>query len=338
MQLASLAGFEPATHCLEGSCSIANLLNKLSVSQIAELSKLSKSYISQVKSGKRPPSQRLIYSLNEYHISRRPQKDYLHLFLQSRKAIGVSPKTLEFYKDRLYKYVSRVDYLKATPQSIQRYLNSIPANHNGFATRHASFRAIKTFYRWLNVEYGLNNPMANLTAPILGKPILPSLTGEQVLTLVNEAHCPRDKAVISLFAESGLRLSELANIKPQDIHWDDRTIRVLCKGRKEGFAPFGELSGRYLKEWLSEYQPNGNIWGLKNRGITIMLKRLEKETGLPCNPHTFRRTFACLLRKAGVDTMTIKDLGRWESLEMVQRYTRSVTFQDSLKFYKPPLG
>jgi len=59
---------------------------------------------------------------------------------------------------------------------------------------------------------------------------------------------------------------------------------------------------------------------------------------LPCNAHTFRRTFACLLRKAGVDTMTIKDLGRWESLEMVQRYTRSVTFQDSLKFYKAPLS
>ena len=64
-----------------------------------------------------------------------------------------------------------------------------------------------------------------------------------------------------------------------------------------------------------------------------------KKTGLPCNPpHTFRRTFACLLRKARVDTMTIKDLGRWESLEMVQRYTRSVSFQDSLKFYKAPLS
>ena len=63
--------------------------------------------------------------------------------------------------------------------------------------------------------------------------------------------------------------------------------------------------------------------------IKAMLDELKKETGLPRNPHTFRRTFACLLRKAGVDTMTIKDLGRWEALEMVQRYTRSVSFQDS---------
>ena len=46
-----------------------------------------------------------------------------------------------------------------------------------------------------------------------------------------------------------------------------------------------------------------------------MLKRLQEMTNLPCNPHTLRRTFVCLLRKAGVDTLTIKDLGRWESLE-----------------------
>jgi site-specific recombinase XerD len=112
----------------------------------------------------------------------------------------------------------------------------------------------------------------------------------------------------------------------------------MGKGRKEAYAPFGELSEQYLKEWLAQYEPNGNIWGINENGIQTMLKRLGQFTGLPCNPHTFRRTFACLLRKAGVDTMTIKDLGRWESLEMVQRYTRSISFQDSLKFYKAPLG
>jgi site-specific recombinase XerD len=112
----------------------------------------------------------------------------------------------------------------------------------------------------------------------------------------------------------------------------------MGKGRKEALAPFGELSEGYLKAWLAQYQPNGNIWGLNKWGITSMLRRLEADSGLPCNPHTFRRTLACLLRKAGVDTMTIKNLGRWESLEMVQRYTRSISFSDSLKFYKAPLS
>ncbi|MHA2067638.1 MAG: tyrosine-type recombinase/integrase [Candidatus Thorarchaeota archaeon] len=52
---------------------------------------------------------------------------------------------------------------------------------------------------------------------------------------------------------------------------------------------------------------------------------------MPCNPHTFRRTFACLLPKAGLDTMTIKGLGKWESIAMVERYTRFVRFVDNLK-------
>jgi len=168
---------------------------------------------------------------------------------------------------------------------------------------------------------------------------MPSLTQEQVEYLLSNVDTTRDKAIIALFTESGLRLSELASIKLEHIDWEHRVIKVNGKGRKEAYAPFGEMSESYLKAWLQEFNPRGNTtWGLNHWGITSMLRRLEADTGLPCNAHTFRRTFACLLRKAGVDTMTIKDLGRWESLEMVQRYTRSVTFHDSLKHYKAPLS
>ena len=69
-----------------------------------------------------------------------------------------------------------------------------------------------------------------------------------------------------------------------------------------------------------------------------MLRSLSEATGTPCNPHVFGMTFACLLKKAGVDSLTIKDLGRWESLKMVERYTRSVTFEDSLQHYKSTLA
>ncbi len=206
------------------------------------------------------------------------------------------------------------------------------------------YRAISVFYNWLyspRAGYNLSserNPIAFVDPPKTPRLIMPSLTEEQVKLLIEKARCIRDKAIIALFTESGLRLSELTSIKHEDIDWGNYTIEVMGKGRKEAYAPYGELSAYYLKEWLAQYKPNGNIWGINEWGITELLNKLRQETGLPCNPHTFRRTFACLLRKAGVDTMTIKDLGRWESLEMVQRYTRSVSFQDSLKFYKAPLG
>jgi integrase len=176
-------------------------------------------------------------------------------------------------------------------------------------------------------------------APKVPKRILPSLSKEEVQVVIENAESARDRAIVSLFAESGLRLTELANIRLRDIDWSNRTIRVIGKGNKEALAPFGEQSEGYLKAWLAEYHSNGDsMWGVNRWQIVVIMRNLKAKTGLPCNPHTFRRTFACLLRKAGVDTMTIKDLGRWESLEMVQRYTRSVTFEDALKFYKAPLS
>jgi len=88
-----------------------------------------------------------------------------------------------------------------------------------------------------------------------------------------------------------------------------------------------------MREWLLQYQGNGRLWDLKAWGIIEMLKQLRVKTGLPCNPHTFRRTFASLLAKRGIDSLHIMRLGRWESIAMVERYTRSVRFEDSLKLY-----
>ncbi len=299
---------------------------------------MSKAYISQVKHGKRSPSQKLLNALASLEKPKEPDKDYLGLFLQSRQALGVSPRTLDYYRERLSKFVVNVDYIEASRQAIEQYLNSIPPNQYGLATRHASYRTIKTFYRWLSREYGFSNPVTGISAPILGKPIFPSLTREQVMQLIERAGTIRDKAIIAFFTESGLRLSELVSIWPENINWELHTVQIVGKGRKEAYAPFGELTEKYLKSWIRQRQPNGNLWGLNQWGIASMLRRLEIITGLPCNPHTFRRTFACLLRKAGLDILTIKDLGRWESLEMVQRYTRAVSFQDSMRFYRAPLS
>lgn len=246
----------------------------------------------------------------------------------------MSPTTIRFYRVKLGRFLREVNPDTAQQQHIERFLLRFdnPGNRRGY------FQVIRTFYIWRERIHGLPNPIKHMPAPKVGRLILPSLTQEQVKILLANTDNLRSRAIIALFTESGLRLTELTNIKPNDIDWQNGLIKVLGKGRKEAYAPFGELSAGYLKAWLAQYKPDGNIWGLNQWGITSTLRRLQEKTGLPCNPHTFRRTFACLLRKAGVDTMTIKDLGRWESLEMVQRYTRSVTFHDSLKFYKAPLS
>lgn len=263
----------------------------------------------------------------------------LQLFLKSRRE-GISPNTLRDYKIILSKALPILG-LTPTTAKINRFLSSLPCSLGG---KYGYFKDLRAFYNWLysprsNQDFRAeDNPIKWVEAPKRPRLILPSLTLEQVHLLIKAVDNGRDKAIIALFTDSGLRLTELTHIMPKDIDWESGTIKVMGKGRKEALAPFGGLSHAYLKAWLEEYKPETNIWGINEWGIVSMLRRLEKETNLPCNPHTFRRTFACLLRKAGVDTMTIKDLGRWESLEMVQRYTRSVDFRDSLKYYKAPLS
>ena len=141
--------------------------------------------------------------------------------------------------------------------------------------------------------------------------------------------------IISLFADSGLRLSELANINPRNIDWQHRLIEVICKGDKEGYAPFGLRTEKLLEEWLTQYHTSDKLWDIGEWGICWMLRKLEAKTGLPCNAHTFIRTFASILAKRGIDTLHIMRLGRWESIQMVECYTRSVKFEDSLKLYSP---
>lgn len=69
--------------------------------------------------------------------------------------------------------------------------------------------------------------------------ILPSLSREQAQSLIDRSEDGRNEAMIALFAESGLKLRELTDIKLQDVDWDNRTIRVSGEGNKDGYAPLG---------------------------------------------------------------------------------------------------
>jgi site-specific recombinase XerD len=203
---------------------------------------------------------------------------------------------------------------------------------------------LRVFYNWLYSRksgYNLNpqdNPILAVEAPKVEERILPSLSPEQLDYLIDQANTIRDKAIISLFADSGLRLSELTNINLHNIDWQHRLIKVWCKGGKEGYAPFGQRTEKLLREWLSQYHNDGRLWDLNWWGVRDVIDRLSTRTGIKVSPHTFRRTFASILAKRGVDSLHIMRLGRWKSIAMVEHYTRSVKFEDSLKLYSAVVG
>lgn len=260
--------------------------------------------------------------------TRQRQQDLLTKFLASRRQ-GLSPHTIAFYKQCLNPLV---EFYQLTPEGINRFLTNLECNTGG---KFAYYRAIRAFCHWL-VRNNLlkDNPLKSVDPPKPARPILPSLTNEQVDYLINYVESVRDKAIISLFADSGMRLHELSQIKTPDIDWENYLIIIWGKGNKQRKAPFTERSAKLLRELISQNGTGDNIWHMKPRGVQNMLLELAKKTNMPCNPHTFRRTFASNLHRAGLDVEHIMRLGGWESLDMVLRYTRSVKFEDSLKLYQ----
>jgi len=243
----------------------------------------------------------------------------------------LSPRTIEYYEFTLEPFLQ---YCKGniTSEAINSFLATLNCSTGG---KHAYYRGILVFVNYLVKSGHLkDNPLQKVEAPKLPSPILPSLTLEQVQYLINEAETLRDRCIISLLADSGMRLNEIANISADNIDWVNKTVIIWGKGNVQRMAVFTLRSATLLKEWLSRCNSNGTIWDIDYLGIQCMLKRLEKKTGLKCNPHTFRRTFASNLHRAGMDIEHIMRLGGWSSLDMVLTYTKSVKFEDSLKLYK----
>jgi integrase len=245
-------------------------------------------------------------------------KQLLNNFLKSRRQ-GLSKHTILYYQRCLTPLLA---FYKLTPQSISEFIADLNCNPGG---KLAYYRAIRAFCNWLvRHEYLKQSPLRKV----------PSLTTEQVTYLINYVSTVRDKAIISLFADSGMRLGELARINSNDIDWDNQTITIWGKGNKQRKAPFTDRSTKFIKQVLSENGTSDTIWYMRPRGIQNMLLELAKETGLPCNPHSFRRGFACNLHRKGLSTLDIMHLGGWSDLSMVLRYTRSITFEDCMEHYK----
>ena len=259
---------------------------------------------------------------------------WLETFIASRKGErGLTTSGEAWIRNTLGKFLfSHPNALAVTRPDIERFLAQFPTPFN----RHSYFRAIRAFYNWLEAqEIVALSPCHRMKSPKLPTVVLSHPSSEQVTALIGAASCARDKAIVSLFADTGLRLSELAQITTERVDWERQTIRVFGKGRKERTVKFGTRTGELMREISTDSAIGGSIWGMNANGILSALDRLERRTGIKANPHSFRRYFAIELRRRGVDSLTIQYLGGWESLEMVERYSRAAKQELALAEYQP---
>ena len=173
--------------------------------------------------------------------------------------------------------------------------------------------------------------MEKVSPPKTQKKLLAAISKETLNILLDNALSERDKVVINFLWHSGVRVSEAARVRAKDFNWEEGTVIVLGKGNRYRKA----LAGNgIVRRWFSEH----DSFGLTAEGIQTVLKILSKETGIRCNPHAFRRGFAVHQVKSGLSTRVVQALGGWETIAMVERYSKSLTFDDALQLYKQVNG
>jgi len=209
-----------------------------------------------------------------------------------------------------------------TPNGVSSYLKSLTCG-NGKAK---FYQALRTLLRWLyHNGYTQEKVIDRVPMPKVQKRLLPAISREQLHTLQTHCHCERDNALISFLWHRGVRLSA------EDFNWDDGTVTILGKGNRYRRA----LAGNgIVREWVCSH----DSFEISPRGTQTMLKRLSREAGIKCNPHAFRRGFAVHQVKSGLSTRVVQALGGWETITMVERYSKSLTFDDALQLYKQVNG
>jgi len=217
-------------------------------------------------------------------------------------------------------------------------------------TIHHYGKVVKTLFNWAEEEEYLgHNPALRLRlGPPKYKQVEP-YSDEEVKALIDVCLYDaehryrflgvRNLAIISLLADTGLRLSELGGINLSDLDPNLRQIRVLGKGAKMRVVPLDGEARKALKRYLSSRPPGGDaLWktddgqGMSTYSVKVMVQRLKKRAGVNGSggAHRLRHYFATRYLEAGGDINSLRLLLGHATLDMVLRYSRFADAQRAL--------
>lgn len=154
----------------------------------------------------------------------------------------------------------------------------------------------------------------------------------------------RNRAMLLVLLDTGIRLSELVSMKVRDINSDTGYIRVLGKGSRERVVRIGKVAQRALWRYLMcrTHKDMEELWlteegrPLHNSGVQSLVKRLKERAGISGNgnTHRFRHTFALSFLRTDGNVFNLQYLLGHSDLDMVRRYTSTLGMEDALKAHE----
>ena len=158
-------------------------------------------------------------------------------FVTDRRSRGLSPRTCEFYQGYLTRFINGVGthLLAVTKEDIASFMDSLQCNAGG---KHAYFRTIRAFYKWAHAE-DMIAALPRMVAPKVPKPLRYAVNVDDINKLLEAADGVRDRLIVSLLADTGLRRAELCSVNWVDVDQERDTIRVWGKGAKQRLVRYG---------------------------------------------------------------------------------------------------
>ena len=254
-----------------------------------------------------------------------------------------SKKTFENYNRDLNKFFKFLndykikDIKKITKETVRLYFLKQKNNNISNRTLGRYYSSLNSFFLYsIEHEYIGVNPLKFIDYPKYTKKIPEYIYDSQLEKLLNEKTSEnveielRNKLIIHLLLDTGVRVSELVNIKVRDIDVEERIIKVFGKGSKERFVFFTSKTKELLTNYLIKRKEKAitdnlliNYKGekLTERSVQKIIKLVGEKIGLDIHPHLLRHTFATDLLNKGADIRMIQELLGHENLDTTQIYT-----------------
>ena len=269
-------------------------------------------------------------------------------YLKLEKSLSVN--SIEAYEHDMEKFVQFLDYKKYNLSSSQIELDHLQEflkwiNELGMTATSQSriISGIRAFYKYLLVENLINvNPTELLETPKTVRKLPDTLSIEEINKIIDsidlsDKQGQRNKAMLETLYSSGLRVTELVNLKISNLFFDIGFIKITGKGDKQRLVPIGSVAMKFIDIYKNEVRPHlqikkesEDILFLNNRGnkltrvmVFYIIKKSVAKAGVrkKISPHTFRHSFATHLVEGGADLRAVQEMLGHESITTTEIYT-----------------
>lgn len=295
-------------------------------------------------------------------------------FILTQRTDFKSPRTIEYYENNLRRFIwySHTqewpdDAAAYTQQHIREFLAYVSSEGNRWAiigngsessrpkatycTVHHYYCVLKAFFNWcVSEEYLTTTPLVKIKLKNPRLNVVQPYSEQEILKMIHvcEFDCrhnakllgSRNKAIILMFLDTGLRASELTDIKINEIDFDRGWIKVKGKGAKERVVRIGGTTQKALWKYLTyrEKTECEQLWiteeakPMKLGGVQIMIKRLKERAGVTSKGscHRFRHTFALNFLRKDRNPFNLQYLLGHSDLRMVKHYVSTLGMEDAL--------